>query len=107
MPRAEKVAAGKAPMARTRFLKVTGAERELNQKTIDRARRYAYHFFFRRMIPLESIAPASGVIARQVKYRVGVETIDELKPGRDLGLDVICEGILTGKPFTFPAEAHL
>jgi len=36
--RAEKVAAGKAPMARTRFLKVTGAERELNQKTIDRAR---------------------------------------------------------------------
>jgi hypothetical protein len=36
--RAEKVAAGRAPMARTRFLKVTGAERELNQKTIDRAR---------------------------------------------------------------------
>ena len=79
----------------------------LRQETIDRARRYAYHFFFRRMIPLEGIAPASGVIARQVKYRVGVETIDELKPGRDLGLDVICEGILTGKPFTFPAEAHL
>lgn len=78
----------------------------LQQETIDRARRYAYHFFFRRMIPLEGIAPASGVIARQVKYRVGVETIDELKPGHDPGLDVICEGILTGKPFTFPAEAH-
>jgi hypothetical protein len=39
--RAEKVAAGKAPMARTRFLKVTGASRELNQKTIDRARQLA------------------------------------------------------------------
>lgn len=35
--RAEKVAAGKAPLARTRFLKVTGATKELNQATIDRA----------------------------------------------------------------------
>ena len=39
--RAEKVAAGKAPVTRTRFLKVTGATRELNQNTIDRARQLA------------------------------------------------------------------
>jgi hypothetical protein len=39
--RAEKVAAGKAPVTRTRFLKVTGATRELNRKTIDRARQLA------------------------------------------------------------------
>jgi len=39
--RAEKAAAGKAPVTRTRFLKVTGATRELNQKTIDRARQLA------------------------------------------------------------------
>jgi hypothetical protein len=39
--RAEKVAAGKAPLARTRFLKVTGATKELDQKTIDRARQLA------------------------------------------------------------------
>jgi len=36
--RAEKIAAGKAPLARTRFLKVTGASKELDQATIDRAR---------------------------------------------------------------------
>jgi Transposase DDE domain len=39
--RAGKVAAGKAPLARTRFLKVTGAAKELDQKTIDRARQLA------------------------------------------------------------------
>jgi hypothetical protein len=39
--RAEKIAAGKAPLARTRFLKVTGASKELNQATIDRARQLA------------------------------------------------------------------
>jgi hypothetical protein len=39
--RAGKVAAGKAPLARTRFLKVTGATKELDQKTIDRARQLA------------------------------------------------------------------
>jgi len=39
--RAEKAAAGKAPVTRTRFLKVTGAARELNHKTIDRARQLA------------------------------------------------------------------
>ena len=39
--RAEKAAAGKAPVTRIRFLKVTGATRELNQKTIGRARQLA------------------------------------------------------------------
>jgi hypothetical protein len=39
--RAEKIAAGKAPLARTRFLKVTGATKELDQATIDRARQLA------------------------------------------------------------------
>lgn len=39
--RAEKAAVGKAPVTRTRFLKVTGATRELNQKTVDRARQLA------------------------------------------------------------------
>jgi hypothetical protein len=77
---------------------------QLPPETIDRARRYAYHFFFRRMIPVTSIAPATGMIARQVKYRLGVTTLDELRPGRDPGLDVICDGILRGTPFVFPAE---
>ncbi|MFN8080176.1 MAG: IS1634 family transposase [Kineosporiaceae bacterium] len=39
--KAEKVAAGKAPLAKTRFLKVTDATKELNQATINRARQLA------------------------------------------------------------------
>jgi hypothetical protein len=39
--KAEKVAAGTAPLARTRFLKVTGAAKELDRATIDRARQLA------------------------------------------------------------------
>src|SRR5690606_14298145 len=39
--KAEKIATGAAPMRRTRFLKVTGATKELDQATIDRARQLA------------------------------------------------------------------
>jgi hypothetical protein len=36
--KAERIAAGKAPLKKARFLKVTGAAKELDQPTIDRAR---------------------------------------------------------------------
>ncbi len=76
----------------------------LPQDTIARARRYAYHFFFRRMIPVSSIVPATGLTARQVSYRIGPTSLDQLRRGRDRGLDLICDGILDGRPFIYPAE---
>src|SRR5450830_1142476 len=39
--RAEKIADGRAPLKKARFLKVTGATKQLNQATIDRARQLA------------------------------------------------------------------
>ena len=66
---------------------------------IDRAIGYAYHFFFRRMIPLPFIAstgPASFAVTA---------TDSQLGPGTFLGLDVICDGILTGSPFVYPSES--
>ena len=39
--KAEKIADGKAPLKKARFLKVTGAAKELDQTTIDRARQLA------------------------------------------------------------------
>ena len=39
-------------------------------------------------------------------YRVAVETLADLLPGQDPGLDVICDGILHGSPFVFEAEKH-
>jgi hypothetical protein len=67
---------------------------------LERARRYAYHFFFRRMIPVLSMEPTQA----WPPYRIGIERLDDLLPGRDAGLDVICEGILAGSPFIYPAE---
>ena len=79
---------------------------QLPAETVARARKYAYHFFFRRMIPLQTIVPARGLAAHQAKYQIKVESLADLRPGADPGLDVICDGILTGAPFVYRAEAR-
>ena len=77
----------------------------MDEETVRRARRYAYHFFFRRMIPLRSVAPTTGRLAKFLKYRLDVSSLDALRPGADPGLDVVCAGIMTGSPFVYRAEA--
>lgn len=74
--------------------------RRLDEKVVERARRYAYHFFFRRMIPLGFLAPSGD----ERVFEVAVASVDDLRPGNDLGLDVVCDGILTGSPFVYPSE---
>lgn len=75
--------------------------KRLDDDTVRRARKYAYHFFFRRMIPLASIVQAEN----WPPYKIDVSTLDQLLPGCDPGLDTVCSGILNGEPFTYPAEA--
>lgn len=65
-----------------------------------RARKYAYHFFFRRMIPVSQVEPTGG----EPRFRVGITSLEDLLPGRSEGLDRICDGILKGSPFIYPAE---
>jgi len=69
---------------------------------VERARKYAYHFFFRRMVPVPCMAPTKAV----PPFKLTVDGIEDLLPGRQPGLDVICDGILTGSPFIFPAEQY-
>jgi hypothetical protein len=64
-------------------------------KQLARARRYAYHFFFNRMIPLPFIEPKAGYPI----YRLKLERLQQLLPGASHGLDTICEGILSKSPF--------
>src|SRR5690606_13007349 len=74
--------------------------RRLDAATGERARRYAYHFFFRRMIPLPFMEPTGG----WPPYRPNLQSLGALQPGATPGLDTICEGILSGRPFVFAAE---
>ncbi|MCC7418321.1 MAG: capsule biosynthesis protein [Acidobacteria bacterium] len=76
--------------------------RRLDGATMARAKKYAYHFFFRRMIPLGVVKPVEG--RAWSPYAVNVASLAELEPGRDPGLDTICEGILHGREFVYPAE---
>jgi hypothetical protein len=72
----------------------------LNAETRTRARKYAYHFFFRRMIPIQSMTPTGA----WPPYRVRVGSLDELSAGMDPGLDVICDGVLEGSPFVYDPQ---
>lgn len=68
-----------------------------------RAMKYAFHFFFRRMIPLDFVRRDG---AAQM-FTFAVDSLEDLAPGRSLGLDVICDGILYRTPFDYPAERLL
>ncbi|MGE0592513.1 MAG: capsule biosynthesis protein [Vicinamibacterales bacterium] len=67
----------------------------LDPGTLARARRYAYHFFFNRMIPLPFVEPKAGYPI----YRLKLDRLERLLPGQSEGLDTICDGILQGGPF--------
>ena len=75
----------------------------MDEEKVQRARKYAYHFFFRRMVPIQCIEPAR----RFAPYRIELSALEDLLPGRDPGLDVICDGILNGSAFVYPEEKYL
>jgi hypothetical protein len=69
-------------------------ERMSNEDTL-KAKKYAYHFFFRRMIPLDFTEPTSG----SPLYKMNIADLKNLLPGRSKGLDTICNGIINGTDF--------
>jgi hypothetical protein len=73
----------------------------LDEETKRRAARYAFHFFFRRTIPLEFLSVQKG---SWPPYQVELEDLAALQPGHSRGLDIICDGITKGTPFLYPAE---
>jgi len=70
-------------------------QERLGPEQLARARRYAYHFFFNRMIPLPFIEPKAGYPIYQLK----LDRLEQLLPGESAGLDTICDGILGRSPF--------
>jgi hypothetical protein len=76
--------------------------RRLGPDQVERARKYAYHYFFRRMIPIGAVKPSAP--GSWSPYELDVKSLDQLGPKGDPGLDVICAGILEGREFTYLAE---
>jgi hypothetical protein len=74
----------------------------LDPETIRRAARYAFHFFFRRTIPLEFLTVKKGAWP---PYRVELEDLSPLRPGASRGLDIICDGIMHGTRFSYSGRA--
>jgi hypothetical protein len=70
-------------------------------ETRERALRFAYYLFFQKMIDMPLLGPNLWTPARpggEPFYRFS--TTAELLPGRCPELDLICDGILTGSPFS-------
>jgi hypothetical protein len=74
--------------------------KRLDPDVVDRALKYAYHFFFRRMMPLKVFERTSSSLF----FTPAIASVDELAEGRDAALDILCEGVLEGGPFIYPAE---
>jgi hypothetical protein len=72
----------------------------LDEEARDRALKYAYHFFFRRMIPVKGIEVLDG----WPPFRANIQSLKDLSASRNPGLETICNGILSGTPFIHPAE---
>jgi len=84
-----------------RILDQLPLSKRLSDVIIKRGRKYAFHFFFRRFIPINFVKPSeeSGV-----SLKIELNSLEDLLPKRDKGLDVICDGILNGSEFIYPAE---
>lgn len=64
-------------------------------ESIARARRYAHYYFFRRFIPFgfTNDRTWNNVLGLRI------DRLEQLLPGKDKYLDLICSGILDGTPF--------
>ena len=74
------------------------ADGRLDPVQVELARRYAYTFFFRSMIPFPAVRTRGGLIVE------APASADVLAPGRDRHLDWICDRILDGGEFALPDE---
>lgn len=73
---------------------------KLNDELIKRARMYAYHYFFRRMIPLPFLLNSKSIKPFDMSL-ISLKSLDE---GNFRGLDIICNGILNGSEYIYEDE---
>ena len=74
--------------------------RRLEPDVVEMALKYAYHFFFRRMMPL----PFLEKVSSNLFFTPAIASADDLAEGRSEALDIVCDALLEGRPFIYPAE---
>ena len=67
----------------------------LSSRKILLAKKYSYHYFFRRMIKVDFIKFIEK--NNRISYDYGFNSINELKRGKHKGLDTICDAIINEK----------
>ena len=74
-------------------------QKKLTEKQTTLAKKYAYHFFFQRMIPVNCFSRDGKI--QPYKF---TGSVMDLVEGSDPGLDVICDGITNGAPFVYSLD---
>jgi capsule polysaccharide export protein KpsC/LpsZ len=70
-------------------------QRAISRETqVDLALSYAYTFFLRRTLPITTLTEQ-----HEARPRLAYHSFQELLPGISSALDVVCDGILTGREF--------
>lgn len=82
-----------SPAAYVNLLNQLPLSARASSATVERARRCAYHFFFRHMLPLTHMSGESD-------HHMD---IGGLPQEEQVSLDVVCDGILSGGSFLYPA----
>jgi hypothetical protein len=73
---------------------------KLDDELINRAKMYAYHYFFRRMIPLPFLLNSKNI----KPFDMSLISLKSLNEGNYKGLDVICNGIMNGSDYIYEDE---
>jgi Capsule polysaccharide biosynthesis protein len=73
----------------------------MGRDQIELARRYAFAFFFRLMIPFRQVRIVDGAVV------VDSVSSDDIRPGSDPILDFVCDRILNGGAFYLPSALAL
>jgi hypothetical protein len=76
--------------------------KRLSEDIVKRARKYAYHAFYRNMIPLSFLEETQDWML----FKSTLKKLDELLPNTDEGLDIICNGLLNGSAYIYPDEKN-
>lgn len=75
--------------------------KRLDAERLEKARKYAYHFFFRRMLHFPFITSRE-----KFQFNLDVKALANLEAGRYQGLDCVCDGIINCTPFVLQEDIY-